>query len=53
MSNPLVKQDAGKIAYSISQWHQGCFQLYKKLNDDYPETAAVAHVLREKIEDFM
>ena len=27
--------------------------MFKKLNDDYPDTAAVAQVLREKIEGFM
>lgn len=29
-----------------------CFQLYKKLNEDYPETAEVAQELRAKIEKF-
>mmetsp|Transcript_43579 Transcript_43579/g.42087 ORF Transcript_43579/g.42087 Transcript_43579/m.42087 type:complete len:239 (-) Transcript_43579:1749-2465(-) len=51
--DPLIKQNAGEMTSNINQWHQGCFQLYKKMNEDYPHTAAVAQVLREKIEDFM
>ena len=30
-----------------------CFQLYKKLNEDYPETAEVAQELKKRIEVFM
>lgn len=33
-------------------WQNSCFQLYKKLNEDYPETAEVAQDLRQQIEGF-
>jgi hypothetical protein len=49
----LIKQDAAKIATSVSSWHGACFQLSKKLNEDYPDVAEVALQLRKNIEEFM
>jgi|TARA_B110000285_G_C15124369_1_gene619213 hypothetical protein len=45
-NNQLMRQDPNMIASSVAAWHQSCFQLYKKLNEDYPDTAAVAQELR-------
>ena len=36
----------------MASWTQSCFQLYKKLNEDYPDTAEVAQELRGIIETF-
>ena len=33
-------------------WHSACFQLNKKLTEDYPEVAEVAMKLRRNIEEF-
>ena len=30
------------ISALVAQWNTQCFQLYKKLNEDYPDTAEVA-----------
>jgi hypothetical protein len=35
---------------SIGAWHMVCFQLNKKLAEDYEETAEVALRVKEKIE---
>jgi len=48
----LMTRDTEAIFSSISQWQSSCFQLYKKLNEDYPETAEVAQDLRAQIETF-
>ena len=45
--------EAASITASINSWHQSCFQLYKKLLDDYPETAEVAMEQKKRIEAFM
>jgi dynein heavy chain len=37
---------------SIGQWFLSCFQLKKKLNEDYPETADVADEVRKRLEAF-
>ena len=37
----------------MALWHSACFQLNKKLNDDYPDVAEVAMQLRKNIEEFM
>lgn len=51
--SPLLKQDALNIAQTVAMWHAACFQLNKKLIDDYPEVADVALGLRKNIEEFM
>lgn len=51
-NNQLMRQDPNAIASSVAQWHQSCFQLYKKLNEDFPETAEVAQELRGVIDVF-
>ena len=48
----LMTRDTEAIFSSISQWQSSCFQLYKKLNEDYPDTAEVAQDLRGQIEQF-
>jgi hypothetical protein len=42
----LMTRDTEAIFSSTSQWQSSCFQLYKKLNEDYPDTAEVAQDLR-------
>ena len=37
---------------SVLQWHMICFQLNKKLSEDYEETADVAVKVKERIEEF-
>lgn len=37
---------------SINTWHMSCFQLNKKLSEDYPDTAEVAVQVRYKLEAF-
>lgn len=37
---------------SINQWHMTCFQLNKKLSEDFPDTAAVAVIIKGKLEKF-
>jgi len=37
---------------SINLWHMTCFQLNKKLADDFPDTAAVAVIIKGKLERF-
>jgi dynein heavy chain len=44
--------DPNHIASFIAASHQSCFQLNKKLNEDYPDTAAVAQELRANIDVF-
>ena len=51
-SDRLAGQDANKIQSEVQRWNQMCFQLYKKLNEDYPETAEVCTELRHRIEAF-
>jgi len=48
----LMGQDPNKIQSEVQRWNQMCFQLYKKLNEDYPETAEVCTELRHQIEAF-
>ncbi len=48
-----MKQDAGLISTTVSGYHSSCFQLNKKLSDDYPEVADVATALRKNIEEFI
>lgn len=48
----LMTRNTDQIFSSISQWQSSCFSLYKKLNEDYPETAEVAQDLRGQIEAF-
>lgn len=38
----LMTRDTDLIASSVGSWTQQCFQLYKKLIEDYPDTAEVA-----------
>lgn len=40
--SPLMKQEYAKIHSSVNQWHQACFALFKKLNEDYPDAANAA-----------
>jgi len=44
--------DPDKIASDVTQWTHSCFQLNKKLTEDYPETADVATELRGVIDVF-
>jgi dynein heavy chain len=44
--------DTNEIAASVASWTQQCFQLNKKLSDDYPETADAAVELRGTIDVF-
>jgi dynein heavy chain, axonemal len=48
----LVTQDYQNMESSIAAWHMVCFQLNKKLAEDYEETAEVALRVKEKIEAF-
>jgi len=36
----------------VATWHSACFQLNKKLSEDYPDVAEVALQLRKNIEEF-
>lgn len=49
-NQPLANQDYEQMEASINQWFMQCFQLNKKLNEDYPETAEVAVVVRGRLE---
>jgi hypothetical protein len=42
----LMTRNTEQIFSSIAMWQSSCFNLYKKLNEDYPETAEVATDLR-------
>lgn len=48
----LMTRDPALITSSVAQWNQQCFQLYKKLIEDYPDTAEVAQDLRAEVEAF-
>ena len=52
INDRLRDRDPNQISSLIAQWNQQCFQLYKKLNEDYPETAEVAQQLRAQIDEF-
>jgi hypothetical protein len=51
-NQPLANQDYESMEQSINQWTMQCFQLNKKLNEDYPETAEVAIEVRNRLTDF-
>jgi len=48
----LMGQDPNKIQSEVQKWNSNCLQLYKKLNEDYPETSEVCQALRTQIEGF-
>jgi len=45
-------QDPQKIDSEVKRWTSACFVLYKKLNEDYPETSEVCQDLRKQVEEF-
>ena len=47
-----MTRDSGLIASSISGWTNQCMQLYKKLIEDYPDTAEVAQELKGNVDAF-
>ena len=51
-NQPLANQDYESMEQLINQWTMQCFQLNKKLNEDYPETAEVAIEVRNRLTDF-
>lgn len=51
-SDRLMGQDPNKIQSEVQKWNSSCLQLYKKLNEDYPETSEVCQALRTQIEGF-
>lgn len=51
-SDRLMGQDPNKIQSEVQKWNSNCLQLYKKLNEDYPETSEVCQALRTQIEGF-
>jgi len=51
-NQPLANQDYESMEANINQWHMSCFQLNKKLSEDYPATAEVAVQVRYKLEAF-
>lgn len=51
-NQPLANQDYESMEANINQWHMSCFQLNKKLNEEYPDTAEVAVQVRHKLEAF-
>lgn len=48
----LITQEYETMEKSVSDWTMICFQLNKKLNEDYEETAEVAARVKEKIQEF-
>jgi len=50
--SPFFQQQANVITSSVQKWHSASFRLYKVLEADYPDTAAVAQELRSQIEEF-
>lgn len=48
----LMTRDSAQIAQLIGQWQTSCMQLYKKLIEDYPETAEVAQELKANVDQF-
>ena len=48
----LAGRDPNQIASMVLGWNSQCMQLYKKLNEDYPETSEVCQELRKNIESF-
>lgn len=48
----LMGQDYNKIEGEVKKWNSNCLQLYKKLNEDYPDTAEVCQELRAQVEGF-
>lgn len=51
-NQPLANQDYEQMEASINQWFMQCFQLNKRLNEDYPDTAEVAVEVRGRLEAF-
>lgn len=47
-----MTRDSAQIASSISGWTNQCMQLYKKLIEDYPDTAEVAQSLKANVDAF-
>jgi len=48
----LINQVYETMEQSINEWYSTCFNLHRKLNDDYEETAAVALEVKGRIELF-
>lgn len=48
----LKGRDPNLIASTVSGWHSECMKLYKKLNEDHPDTAEVAQELKKIISEF-
>jgi dynein heavy chain, axonemal len=51
-NQPLANQDYEQMEASINQWFMQCFQLKKKLSEDYPDTADVADEVRKRLDAF-
>jgi len=51
-NQPLANQDYEQMESNIGQWIMNCFQLNKKMNEDYPDSADVAVEVRTKLEAF-
>ena len=51
-NNALNRQDPKLITDSVDQWMQSCFQLNKKLSEEYPEVAEVAQELKGVVQEF-
>ncbi len=51
-NQPLANQDYESMEQNINSWYMACFQLKKKLSEDYPATADVADKVKQKLEDF-
>lgn len=47
-----MTQEYDVMESSINQWHMTCFQLNKKLAEDFPDAAAAAVVIKGKLEKF-
>ena len=47
-----MKIDATEIEQKVDRWSSEAYQLYKKLNEDFPEAAEVAQDLKQEIRDF-
>ena len=48
----LIGKDSNHISGCVAEWNQKCYQLAKKLDEDYPDAAEVARELRTSIEEF-
>jgi dynein heavy chain len=51
-TSAFFQQNPAEITSSVTKWHQLSFRLYKALEADFPDTAAVAQELRNEIEEF-